>query len=216
MTRHDCTTSQPLTRHATHTATVHGKRASITAFRTHHSRVRMLALGLMCLLGLLFLLGTTPSRAEGSDREQMKGLDEQVQEIKSDVLGISAELSQLEEKLLYPSGTQVAVFVALAQGDQTRLDAVRIQIDGQLVAHYIYSFKELDALRKGGVQRLYVGNLPTGSHKLDVQLDGKLPGGADYSRSEQFSFNKGVEPKQLGLTLAGPDSGRTPIELGNW
>lgn len=85
------------------------------------------------------------------DRQQMRGLDEQVQDVKSDVLSIAAELNQLEEKLLYPSGTQVAVFVALAKGDQMRLDAVRIQIDGQLVAHYIYSAKELEALRKGGV-----------------------------------------------------------------
>jgi hypothetical protein len=217
MTQRDFTTGQTLTeRGAPLRDTATGKRASVTVRRTHHTLVRMLTLGLVCLLGLLFLLNSAPGRAEGTDRQQMKGLDEQVQEIKSDVLGISAELGQLEEKLLYPSGTQVAVFVALAPGDQTRLDAVRIQIDGQLVAHYIYSFKELDALRKGGVQRLYVGNLPTGSHKLEVQLDGKLPGGADYSRSEQFSFDKGVEPKQLGLTLAGPDAGRAAIELGNW
>jgi hypothetical protein len=192
------------------------RRASIAACQPHRALIRALVPGLLFVLSLLFLLGSAPSRAQASDRQQMKGLDEQVQEIKSDVLGISAELSQLEEKLLYPSGTQVAVFVALAPGDQTRLDSVRLQIDGRLVAHYIYSFKELDALRKGGVQRLYVGNLPTGAHQLQVQLDGKLPGGADYSRSEQFSFSKGVEPKHLGLTLAGPDSGRSPIELGNW
>jgi hypothetical protein len=93
---------------------------------------------------------------------------------------------------------------------------VRLQINGQLVAHYIYSFKELDALRKGGVQRIYVGNVPTGSHELEVLVDGKLEGGADYSRTEKFTFSKGVEPKLVGLTLAGPDSGRAPIEFGNW
>src|SRR5215831_5550153 len=74
-----------------------------------------------------------------SDQQQMRGLDEQIQEIKSDSLRISAELSQLEEKLLYPSGTQVAIFVELAKGDPMRLDAVRLEIDGQLVAHYIYN-----------------------------------------------------------------------------
>ena len=192
------------------------RRASITSRQTHRMFLRACACGLLLLLGLLVLLGSSPSRAEGTDRQQMKGLDEQVQEIKTDVLGISAELGQLEEKLLYPSGTQVAVFVALAAGDQTRLDAMRIQIDGQLVAHYIYSFKELDALRKGGVQRIYVGNVATGDHQLEVQLEGKLTNGADYSRSGTFSFSKGVEPKLVGLTVAGPDSGRAPIELGNW
>jgi hypothetical protein len=158
-----------------------------------------------------------PSQEElSSDQQQMRGLDEQIQEIKSDSLRMAAELSQLEEKLLYPSGTQVAIFVELAKGDAMRLDAVRLQIDGQLVAHYIYSAKELQALRKGGVQRIYVGNVTTGEHKLDVLVDGKLEGGADFSRSGQFTFRKEVKPKLVGLTLAGPRSGNTPITLGDW
>src|SRR5215831_3155227 len=151
-----------------------------------------------------------------SDQQQMRGLDEQIQEIKSDSLRISAELSQMEEKLLYPSGTQVAIFVELAKGDPMRLDAVRLEIDGQLVAHYIYNAKELQALRKGGVQRIYIGNLATGDHKLEVLVDGKLEGGADFSRTEQFTFRKEVKPKLVGLTLAGPRSGNTPITLGVW
>src|SRR6266566_2968515 len=158
-----------------------------------------------------------PSQEEiPSDQRQMSGLDEQIQEIKSDALRMSAELSQLEEKLLYPSGTQVAIFVALAKGDTMRLDAVRLQIDGQLVAHYIYSAKELQALRKGGVQRLYVGNVATGDHKLEVLVDGKLKGGADFSRTEHFTFRKEVKPKLVDLTVAGPDSGNNPITLGEW
>jgi len=158
-----------------------------------------------------------PSQEEiPSDQRQMRGLDEQIQEIKSDALRMSAELSQLEEKLLYPSGTQVAIFVELAKGDTMRLDAVRLQIDGELVAHYIYSAKELQALRKGGVQRVYVGNVSTGDHKLEVLVDGKLEGGADFSRTAQFTFRKEVKPKLVGLTLAGPSSGNTPIALGEW
>jgi hypothetical protein len=158
-----------------------------------------------------------PSQEQiSSDQREMRGLDEQIQEIKSDSLRMAAELSQLEEKLLYPSGTQVAIFVELAKGDTMRLDAVRLQIDGQLVAHYIYSAKELQALRKGGVQRIYVGNVATGDHKLDVLVDGKLEGGADFSRTGQFTFRKEVKPKLVGLTLAGPRSGNTPIALGDW
>src|SRR5204863_9910313 len=123
--------------------------------------------------------------------------------VKSDVLSISQELSRLEEKLLYPSGTQVAIFVALAKGDQMRLDAVRLQIDGQLVTHHIYSAKELEALRKGGVQQIYVGNVSTGDHKLEVLVDGKLEGGADFSRSEHFTFRTELKPKLVRLTLSG-------------
>src|SRR5258705_1975057 len=110
------------------------------------------------LLGVCAL----PAPAEDSYREQMKGLDEQVQEVKSDVLSIAAELQQLEEKLLYPSETHLAVFVSLDKAETFRLDAVQIQIDGQLATNYIYSFKEPEALHKGGVQRIYTGNIATG------------------------------------------------------
>ncbi len=168
------------------------------------------------IFALLLCLGSVHGWAQQNDQQQMKDLDEQVQKIKSDILNISEELSRLEEKLLYPSGTQVAIFIALAKGDQMRLDAVRLQIDGQLVAHHIYSFKELEALRKGGVQRIYVGNVATGDHQLEVLVDGKLEGGADFSRTERFTFRKEVKPKLVGLTLAGPRSGNTPIALGEW
>src|SRR5215468_7651016 len=166
------------------------------------------------VFALLLCVGSIHGWAQQNDQQQMRGLDEQVQQIKSDVLSISAELNQLEEKLLYPSGTQVAIFIALAKGDQMRLDAVRLQIDGQLVAHYIYSFKELDALRKGGVQRIYVGNVATGEHQLHVLVDGKLKAGADFSRSEHFTFHKEIKPKLVQLTVGGPDSGKTAIAFG--
>ena len=176
------------------------------------------------ILALLFSLGGAYGWAQQKgqqpapqkDQQQMRGLDEQIQEVKSDVLRIAAELSLLEEKLLYPSGTQVAIFVAMTKGDKMRLDAVRLQIDGQLVTHYIYSLKELEALRKGGVQRIYVGNVATGDHQLEVLVDGKLEGGADFSRTEHFAFRKDVKPKLVELTLAAPDAGKTPITLGEW
>ena len=185
---------------------------------SRHDRVlstRAVAAALLLTLG-----GGVPARAQQvkqpSSQQEMRGLDEQVQEIKSDVLGIAEELTRLEEKLLFPSGTQVAVFVTLAQGDTMRLDAVRLQIDGQLVAHYIYSFKELEALRKGGVQRLYVGNVSTGEHQLEVVVDGKLEGGADFSRTQRFTFRKDVKPRLVGLTLGGSAAANAPITLQEW
>ena len=167
---------------------------------------------LLCLLaGVL-----APARAEDTYRQQMKGLDEQVQEVKSDVLSIAAELNQLQERLLYPSDSHLAVFVALSKGETLRLDAVQIRIDGQPAANYIYSFKELEALQKGGVQRIYTGNIATGDHDIRISLDGKLANGKDYTCSQQFAFTKAVAPKLMGVTLAGPDSGQPAIEIGNW
>lgn len=171
----------------------------------------------ICIFVLTLLSGVAamPGFAQqAATQEEMRSLDGQVQEVKSDVLAIARDLSLLEEKLLYPSNTHVAVFVALASGETFRLDAVRIEIDGELAAHHIYSFKELEALHNGGVQRMYTGNVTTGAHELTVSVDGKLDSG-EISGSRSFTFSKDVDPKLLGLTLSA-ESGGAVIELGDW
>ncbi len=154
--------------------------------------------------------------AEDLSRSDMRSLDGQVQEIKSDVLSIATELNNLEERLLFPSNTQVALFVEMAEKEDFRLDAVQVTINGELATHHIYSFKELEALQKGGVQRIYTGNVPTGNHEIRVTMSGKLKNGADFSESGTFTFAKGVKPKALGITLAGPGFGSEAIRVGDW
>ena len=150
---------------------------------------------------MFVLVLTTSVYGQEDSREELKGLDEQVQEIKSDVLAIAAELNQLEEKLLYPSNTQLAVFISMAEDENFRLDSVEIQLGGKPVAYHIYTFKELDALRKGGVQRIYTGNIRTGAHDLQVTMAGKVHKGSDFSKTERFTVDKGAGPKIVELSL---------------
>lgn len=167
------------------------------------------------LLAVLAIFLCPVVGAEEVSRAEMRSLDEQVQEIKSDVLSIAAELDQLEERLLFPSNTQVTIFVELGEGESFRLDAVQLGINDELATHHIYSFKELEALQSGGVQRIFMGNLPTGTHELEISVLGKLPNGKDFASAERFSFQKGVDPSLLGITLA-PTSGKAPIALQDW
>jgi hypothetical protein len=189
-----------------------------------------------CTLLLAFLgpVAGSPARAEVPRAEEMPSLDEQVQDIKSDVLSIAVELGRLEERLLYPSDTQVAVFVSLsddAPGDSgwvdpdeaepdeekpLRLDSVRIRIDGELAAHHIYRFEELEALQKGGVQRIYTGNVQTGDHRIEVSVDGKHSGGAAFRETRSFDFRKEVEPKLLGITVRPAGSDSAEIAIRDW
>jgi hypothetical protein len=173
------------------------------------------ATGILPLLALLLPAAGT-SFAQDLSGSDMKSLDGQVQEIKSDVLNIASELNTLEERLLYPSGTQVAVFIAIDEKEDFRLDAVEIEIDGNVATHHIYSYKELEALQKGGVQRIYTGNVATGEHDINVTMMGKLKNGRDFTETESFQFSKDVKPKALGITLAGPGLGKTTIQVGDW
>jgi hypothetical protein len=109
----------------------------------------------------------------------------------------------------------MSVFVEMGADDSFRLDAVRIEIDGNAVAHHIYSFKELEALQGGGVQRIYTGNVTTGAHELKVAVNGKRSNGDEFTSSETFSISKGIDPKVVGLMLA-EQSGGASINLGNW
>jgi hypothetical protein len=168
------------------------------------------------ILSIAMLMLSFPAFAQEAPREQMKGLDEQVQEIKTDVLGIAAELNRLEEKLLYPSDTQIAIFVSVPQGEKFRLDAVDIELDGKPVAHHLYTFKELEALQKGGVQRIHVGNIRTGEHPLHVTVSGKSEGGSEFQREESFKITKGIGPKLVGVVLAGTGIGSKTITLKDW
>ena len=93
---------------------------------------------------------------------------------------------------------------------------MQIEINGELATHHIYSFKELDALQNGGVHKIYTGNLTTGEHDLHVTMIGKLTNGSDFSESGSFSLRKGVKPKVMGITLAGPGSGSDGIQVGDW
>jgi len=165
---------------------------------------------------LLVASFTAPVCAQDISGDELRSLDGQVQEIKSDVLNIASELSNLEERLLYPSNTQIAVFVTIAEDEKFRLDAVQLEIDGELATHHIYSFKELDALQKGGVQRIYTSNIVTGEHELRVTMMGKQENGKDFSATDSFAFAKGIKPKVLGLTLAGPGLGATEIQVRSW
>ena len=168
------------------------------------------------IVSLLLCAAVVSLNAQELSGGEMRSLDGQVQEIKSDVLSIASELSILEERLLYPSNTQIAVFVSIEKDEDFRLDAIELEINGELATHHIYSFNELEALQKGGVQRIYTGNIPTGDHQLSVTMMGKLKNGADFTESDSFAFAKGIKPKALGVTLAGPGLGDNVIQVGAW
>ncbi|RFA26615.1 hypothetical protein CAI21_16805 [Alkalilimnicola ehrlichii] len=173
----------------------------------------MLATTRTVIIGLILWLLPVPVLAGSVSQDEIKGLDEQVQDIKVEVLSIAAELGRLEEKLLYPSGTQVALFVSLAEGETFRLDAVDIRIDGKEVASHLYTYKELEALAQGGIQRIYTGNISQGERELEVTVSGKSETGADYRLTRTASIDKGIGPKQVEIRLAGPGSRHPGIDI---
>jgi len=130
-----------------------------------------------------------------------KTLDQEVQGLKKDVIDLNKDLFVLEEELLFPANTQVALFVSMDVGTFFALDSVTIKIDNKEVKNYLYTAREADALLKGGVQQIYLGNLKVGKHELVAFFSGKGPIERDYKRGATITFDKGVGAKYLELKI---------------
>jgi hypothetical protein len=164
---------------------------------------------------------TGPPPAEGEVPEQppldTRGLDEEIQGLKKDVVDLNKDLFVLEEELLFPANTQVAVFLSMDVGEFFGLDNVTLKIDQKEVANYLYTPREADALMKGGVHRLYLGNLKVGQHELVAFFSGKGPNERDYRRGATLRFEKGIGAKYLELKINDRQRKQQPeFEIKDW
>jgi len=146
-----------------------------------------------------------------------RGLDQQIQGLKKDVVDLNRDLFILEEELLFPANTQVAVFLSVDVGDFFALDSVQLKIDQKQVTNYLYTPREVEALLKGGVQRLYIGNLKVGQHELVAFFSGKGPSDRAYKRGASIHFEKGVGAKYLELKINDRQRKLQPeFEIKDW
>lgn len=164
-------------------------------------------LAALWLAGLLLLCAGFAAAEEGAPAgdaatgEQFQSLDREVQSLKDEVLDLNRDLFLLEEELLFPANTQVAFFLSMDVGEYFALDAVNLKIDGKEVANYLYTEREVDALHRGGVHRLYLANLDVGEHELVAVFDGKGPHVRDYRRGATLTFDKGIGAKYVELKI---------------
>ncbi len=146
-----------------------------------------------------------------------RGLDQEVQGLKKDVVDLNRDLFVLEEELLFPANTQVAVFLSMDVGDFFALDSVQLKIDQKEVINYLYTPREVEALLRGGVHRLYLGNLKVGKHELVAFFSGKGPNDRDYKRGASLTFEKGIGAKYLELKINDRRRKQQPeFEIKDW
>jgi hypothetical protein len=161
--------------------------------------------------------GTNSPAAVPVTPADTRALDEEIQAIKKEVVDLNRDLFVLEEELLFPANTQVAVFLSMDVGEFFALDTVELRLDNKQVAKHLYTAREAEALLKGGVQRLYLGNLRVGNHELVALFTGKGPNGQDYTRGAQLKFEKSVGAKYLELKIADRQRKRQPeFEIKDW
>jgi hypothetical protein len=162
-------------------------------------------------------LASAETSAEAPPLPDTRGLDEEIQNLKKDVVDLNKDLFVLEEELLFPANTQVAIFVSMDVGEFFALDNITLKIDQKEVANYLYTPREAEALLKGGVHRLYLGNLKVGEHELVAFFTGKGPNERDYKRGATLRFEKGIGAKYLELKINDRQRKQQPeFEIKDW
>lgn len=153
------------------------------------------------VMALSILLLATITGNSIAAEQQTSQLEREVEALKKDAMDLNRELFILEEDLLFPANTQFSVFVSIDKGEFIELDSVQLKIDDKNVANYLYTDREVAALKRGGVQRLYIGNLASGEHELVAIITGKGPNQRDHRRGTSLKFTKESEPQFIEIKI---------------
>jgi len=181
-------------------------------FRRDLMRARLLAIASLFLVagGALVARGAISAEIAADPAAELRAVDQDVQDLKKQLVDLNRDLFKLEEEILYPASTQVAVFLSVNVGTFFALDSVTVKVDDKEVANYLYTEREVQALHRGGVQKLYLGNLKSGPHELVAFFTGKGPHDRDYRRGTSVSFEKTVGAKYVELRISDREASLQP------
>jgi len=148
--------------------------------------------------------------AEEKAQDEPQGISREIEELKNDVLQLNRDLFILEEDLLFSANTQISIFVSVDVDGLFELDSVKLKVDDKIVSNYLYTAREANALNRGGIQRLYIGNLTSGEHEITALFIGKGPNKRDFKRAVTRVIEKTDGAKFVELKIAGDISKEQP------
>ena len=175
------------------------------------------SLGVAAGAGLWLMLAGPALAQSAADGADDKAVAETVEDLKKQVINLNRDLFILEEDLLFPASTQVAVFLSVDAGEFLKLDSVKLKVDGDVVAAYLYTDRQVQALERGGMQRLYVGNLKTGNHEVTAFVEGIGPDNRAYKQAATLEFEKETGTAALEIRVQDRSSDYQPqVSIVEW
>jgi len=124
-------------------------------------------------------------------------VNSKIQKLKKRAEQLHQALTQLEQELLFPASSQLAVYVSM---DTTTfdVDSIEMTINGQRVANYLYSQEQVTALAEGAMQQLYLDNVRLGTVEIEIVINGKKNHNSEktatrYNTLIKKRFHKGNE-----------------------
>ncbi|WP_246123302.1 AraC family transcriptional regulator [Marinobacter maritimus] len=169
------------------------------------------------VLAAMVVFTSAAVQAEAEAEQDSKAVAERVEALKKNVIRLNRDLFILEEDLLFPASTQFAVFLSVNAGEFLNLDAVKLKVDGDIVASHLYTERQVTALERGGMQRLFIGNLKTGTHEVTVFVEGMGPNNRAYKQAATLAFEKSTETTALEIRIKDRSSDYQPmVSIVEW
>lgn len=152
-----------------------------------------------------------------SAQAQQPTLNKDIAAAKEAVIELNQELSQLEQELLSPKGTEVAFYFSLRGGQYFAPLAVEIEAEGLASVQHIYTEKEVKALRLGAVHPVGKSNLGAGTHKLSVKVRGVDQAGQPATLAFENQIEKTSDPLMLEVSVQdNKDAKKANAQLAVW
>ncbi|MFV1873707.1 MAG: hypothetical protein ACMZ64_10340 [Oleiphilus sp.] len=152
-----------------------------------------------------------PVSAKAPVNENLNAIVNEAEKIKQDIIKINQDLYRFQEALLYPTNTQLAIFLSYADNSAFILDSIEINLDGKLVSSALYRESEVEALKKGGIQRVFLGSLSDGKHKLSIQFNGQGRNDRYFRRKKILNFVKEEQARYIQLIVSDNNTTGEPI-----
>lgn len=159
----------------------------------------------LCLSVLFLCTLAMPSFAD---------VGKQMQDLNAAMNALEKDISALEENLLFPPMTRVKIFLSLANDADFSLRSVRLRIDNREQTYHVYTEAELDALRLGGIQSLWEGNVALGNRRVIAQVEGVNRRNEKVVYDATTSFEKTLEGRALELQISGGN--RVQFNVRDW
>lgn len=164
--------------------------------------IRTSSIVLLCLISLL-----APQLASAAEKTN---LNASIETLKSEVVQLNQELFELEEQLLYPATTEFAVFVSMEAVEEFSVASIKLNLDTEDITSYLYTAAQVEALRRGGIQKIFIGNLKPGLHKLSAEILGEDSDGRLLKRTVEADFGKARASKYLEIKISNNEKKNRP------
>jgi hypothetical protein len=167
--------------------------------------------------GMISIGFLTPASAHASEPTTTNSLDQEIEFLKKKLLALNSEFTILEEELLFPAHSQISIFLSIQEDVNFPLSTLTIEINDKPVSHASYTASEIDALTKGGIQRLYIGNISQGSNKISAEIFSAGNTAKSSRIATTFKLTKQQKPTLIELRIVNSGTREKPhFDLEQW